>query len=384
MTEKLYYKDAYISDFSARVLSCDALEGYYDIVLDKTAFFPEEAGQTADSGYIADSEVFDAREILGIVHHYAKAPVAVGETVSCKLNFDERLEKMRSHTAEHIVSGIFHSLYGVENTGFHLGHSDVTFDTSAPISREQLAEAERLANLAVRRDLEVTSYFPSADELPTLKYRSKLDLKENVRIVNIGDVDSCACCAPHVKHTGEIGYIRFIDCVKHKGGSRIRMLAGERAYDYITRLLQENSAISVMLCAPTSEISAEVKKLMDAKLECDRRISSLYERTAELYANSVKETEGDLLVCLPELDMNSLRSFVNLASARVGGMLLAVTGSDGDYKYVLHKSGDDFASSVKDLNSALCGKGGGRAPMAQGSLAAKLCDIQNYFGKNSH
>lgn len=378
MTVKLYYEDAYIREFSAEVLSVTECDGGFAVVLDRTAFFPEAGGQTSDKGFIANAEVYDVRENGNTVIHYTKSDVPLGRA-ECRIDFEERLEKMRIHTAEHIISGLFHKLYGVENTGFHLGHEDVTFDTSLPISREQLRFVERLANEAVMRNLPVTTAFPKPEELPSLEYRSKLDLTENVRIVYIGDVDACACCAPHVSHTGEIGIIKFVDAVSHKGGSRIRMLAGLRAYDYIAKLSGECSKISVALCAPPTEIADELSRVLESRAALEYKVKGLASRCAEIIADGIEKTDGNLVVRLDGLDADALRTFVNSASGKVGGTLVALTGEDGAYRYILYDASPDMAATVKKANAALGGKGGGRPPMAQGSFSATLEEIESYF-----
>ncbi len=378
-TEKLYYKDAYIKDFTATVLICEPHERGYAVVLDKTAFFPQEGGQSADTGKIENIEVYDVQEVSGTIYHYTSEPLSVGACVRCEINFAERFEKMQCHTAEHILSGILHSEYGVENTGFHLGHEDITFDTSSEMTREELASVERLANIAVQRNLPVVTLFPTPEQLSQLTYRSKLELTEDVRIVNIGDVDSCACCAPHVAYTGEIGMIRLVDSVKHKGGSRIRMLAGMRAYNYVTAVMREASAVSVALSAPMTEISDALNNLTSKKDALSAQLSQMGRDMAQLLADAVEPTNGSLAVYYPMLDTDALRSFVNSAAKRVGGTLVVLAGSEGNYKYILHDSSENFAERVKKANAALGGKGGGRAPMAQGSYTAPLDAILEYF-----
>ena len=185
MTRKLYYDDAYIKEFSSVVLSCDSCERGCDIVMRETAFFPEEGGQYSDKGYIDGVRVLEVMERDGVIHHYTAEPVAVGKPVQCVIDFDERYEKMQCHTGEHILSGIIHDLYGLENVGFHLGAEDVTMDISAPLSRDQLDRVELLANEVIYKNIPITTRFPTPEELPSLKYRSKLDLTENVRIVDI-------------------------------------------------------------------------------------------------------------------------------------------------------------------------------------------------------
>ena len=378
-TEKLYYKDAYIKEFDATVLSCEQTESYYDVVLDKTAFFPEAGGQTSDKGYIGNSRVIDAREIDSVIHHYVENAINVNDCVHCALDFEERHNKMRSHTAEHIVSGLFHSLYGIENTGFHLGSSDVTFDTSEVVTAEMLMRVERLANEAVCKNVPVTAYMPADSELESLEYRSKLDLKEDVRIVHIEGYDDCACCAPHVAYTGEIGMIKFLDAVKHKSGSRIRMLAGMDAYDYLSEVTSEAHRISVLLCAPMTEVADEVERLHSSKCELDRRYSELGRELAVSKAEALSPTEGNAVLLSPIADNDALRALVNAAAPKVGGVTLALFGEDGAYRYVLYTESSDFNDIVKKANAALDGKGGGRAPMAQGSYKASLLEIKKYF-----
>ena len=62
--------------------------------------------------------------------------------------------------------------------------------------------------------------------------RSKKELDElegPVRVVEIKDVDLCACCGTHVAHTGELGLLKITACQSYKGGVRVFMVAGERA-----------------------------------------------------------------------------------------------------------------------------------------------------------
>ena len=380
-TEKLYYADAYIGEFDATVLSCESVCDGYAIVLDKTAFFPEEGGQYSDKGYIANAYIYDVREKNSVIYHYSKDALNVNESVHCSIDFDERFDKMQQHTAEHMISGFLHNLYGVENTGFHLGAVDVTLDTSREVSRDELSYVEALVNEAGTQNIKIESCFPSPEELKTIEYRSKLELTENVRIVKIGEVDSCACCAPHVSFTGEIGLVKFVDAVKHKGGLRIRMLAGKRAYEYVAEIMKEAAGVSALLSAPQTDIASEVKKLLDTKASLDFEIKKRGIAIAESEASILPFSEDNLVVYNPAFDMDSLRAFVNKAKEKCKGVIVALMGEEGSYKYVIYTERDDFQAIVKEANSSLCGRGGGRAPMASGSFAATLPEIKNYFEK---
>ena len=379
MTEKLYYSDAYISKFTATVLECTECDGRFSILLDKTAFFPEEGGQSADTGRIGGSVVRGAYERDRKIYHLADAPLCVGATVECELDFATRLDKMRQHTAEHIISGIVHSLHGYGNVGFHLGDDIVTCDFDGAFTDTELERIELLANRAVMDDLPVTAYFPSSDELASLEYRSKLELSENVRIVIIEGIDSCACCAPHVARTGEIGCIKILDCIRWRGGVRMTIAAGERAVaDYVKR---HNSckSISALLSSPRDEVESAVINLKASLDKESARVRELLFRIAAIEADKLSQTEKNRVVALPDLTVPSLIEFTNLAIGKVGGILVALIGSEGDYKYVVRSESRDLKQIARDMNIVLRGKGGGNSGMLQGSFSAGIDEIRSFF-----
>ncbi len=379
MTEKLYYKDAYIKEFTATVLSSESTEGGFEVTLDRTAFFPEEGGQYADRGCIGSSRVLDAHEREGVIYHLTDAPLKVGERVSCRLDFDERYEKMQCHTAEHILSGIIHKKHGLDNVGFHLGEDYVTMDVSGVLSRAELDEVEREANEAVFANVEITSAFPSAEELSALNYRSKLDITENVRIVNIGEYDSCACCAPHVARSGECGLIKILDFEKLRGGVRLFITAGRRALSDYRSLFSSASEISRLLSVPRGEIADGVRKLL-SDLEAERiafknyRLSLIKERASKL-----EKREGNAVVTLDGASAEELRIFALEALSRARGMTVALSPDGSAVKYAIASETVDLKPLIKDANTALSGKGGGSSSMVQGSFAADIERIEEYF-----
>ena len=378
MTEKLYYKDAYISEFSARVISSTPTEGGFDTILDRTAFFPEEGGQSSDGGIIAGATVIRVYEENGVIHHLTDRLVETAD-VFCKIDFSDRFVKMQCHTAEHILCGIIHRLYGLDNVGFHLGDDEVVFDVNGVLDRQQLDRVEELANAAVFGNYEVETIFPNSEELSSIDYRAKLDITEGVRLVRIGDVDTCACCAPHVSRTGEIGLIKILDFMKHRGGTRIWMVAGKRALmDYRARY-ENIKAISAMLSTPQLETADTLKGYM---LDNDNMRASLKAsrlRIAELEADRVEPTGGTAVFYLPDFTIPELIAFSNVVNKKVEKLTVALSGVDGDYKYVISSNGIDLRPLSKEINQALSGRGGGRAEMIQGSFGATLDEIKDYF-----
>ena len=215
MTEKLFYQDSHLTEFEAKVLSCEPVNpdilpghsGEYAAELDRTAFFPEGGGQYADTGVLGGVRVTDVQEKDGRILHLLEGPLEPGTCVSGRIDWEERFMKMQQHSGEHIVSGLVHSAFGYNNVGFHLGSEDCTMDFDGELSKEQLVHIEQEANRAVWKNLKIQALYPSAEELARMEYRSKIEIEGQVRIIVVPGYDVCACCAPHVSYTGEIGQI---------------------------------------------------------------------------------------------------------------------------------------------------------------------------------
>ena len=384
MTEKFYYLDAYTKEFEATVL-----ESYTDadknvVILDRTAFFPEEGGQSADTGYIGDSRVLDVKEKGGVIRHYTDTPLTTGEKVKCKIDFADRFEKMQCHTAEHIISGAIKRLHGLDNVGFHLGAYEVTMDVNGYLTREELDEIELIANRAVFDNVPVKTSFPSAEELATMNYRSKLDLTENVRIVEVEGYDLCACCAPHVAYTGEIGLVKILDFEKHRGGLRINIAAGYRALRDYREKYRNVLKISALFSEPQATVSTAAESFLSSYEELKAKLKASGFNNARLEAKMIPDTDGSLVCYYPDMNMDELREFVNCAKSKVSGILVALTGKDGDYKYIMTSNAIDLAPIYKKINADLSGRGGGRDNMIQGSFSADLDTVTRYFSEEKY
>ena len=370
-TEKLYYIDSHLFDFAATVLDCRETEKGWAMILDKTAFFPEGGGQPADTGFIGTVPVTDVQERAGDILHFCGEVLPVGAHLPCRVEREQRLVRMQNHSGEHIVSGLAHRLFGCENVGFHMGEDCMTIDFDREISWQQLMEIETLANQAVRENLPVLCSFPEGEELQAMEYRSKLELTENVRIVEIPGIDRCACCAPHVTRSGEIGLIKILDAERHRGGVRLSLCCGMLALkDY--RVKQENiAAISQALSAKRHETAGAVSRLLAEQQKGKERIAALSMELARLKAESCPATEGNLCVFDNVLDEVALRELVNLLMEKCGGIAAAFSGNDElGYRYIMGSRQVDLRQRAREINSLIDGRGGGKPQMIQGSAAA--------------
>ena len=379
-TEKLYYKDGYMKEFTAEVVSCEKEKKGYRVVLDRTAFFPEGGGQFGDIGWIDDVRVLDTQEKEGIISHMTEAPFEVGAHVTGKLDFAERFSRMQQHIGEHILSGIVHRLHGYDNVGFHLGAEVTTLDFNGELDEEQVREVEVLANQAVFDNIQVNILYPSKEELQTLEYRSKIEIEGQVRIVDIPGIDRCACCAPHLSRTGEIGLIKILACDKHRGGCRMTMVSGMRALeDY--RLKQKSvTEVSVALSAKPDKIGEAVVHQKEQMMKIREHLNHLQESYLKQRLDEIKAEDSYVCIFVEDFDNIAVRNFVNDATERCSGICGAFVGNDANgYRYILGSKQKDVRELSKKLNEAFSGKGGGKPEMVQGSLTGTQEEILRMF-----
>ncbi len=380
-TERLYYKDSHMREFEARVMSCIKSAERFAVVLDKTAFFPEGGGQPADTGKIGSVAVLDVQTVGSELVHYTDKPLESGETYHCVLDWDQRFRRMQNHTGEHIVCGIAHRLYGYDNVGFHIGSQDVTLDLDGELTKEQIRELELLANRIVAENVAVTADFPSAEEIEHMEYRSKLELTEDVRIVTVENVDRCACCAPHVSRTGEIGMIKLLDFMRYKGGMRIHLQCGLDAVEDYNEKYDNILRISALLSAPQEKTAEYVERTLAELQSCKQTIHELNRRLVELKLHNVQPTEGNICFFEPTFGADELRAMVNGGAELCGGICAAFSGDDENgYIYIMGSRSVPLRAEAKKINAALNGKGGGMDAMIQGSVKATRAEIEKYFG----
>ena len=398
-TIRLFDQDSHLYTCKATVVSCEAGKApdTLSVILDATAFFPEGGGQYPDPGTLAGCPVTDVQEKDGIITHTvslshlkgAPHPFEKGAVVTGELDAATRLVRMQNHSGEHIVSGIIHRLYGYKNVGFHLGDGDVTLDFDGVLTRDQLNAIEDEANAIVAACLPITAYYPSPDELSALSYRAKLDLSENVRIVRIGRADDpkdlCACCAPHVDNTGEIGIIKLLDFIHYKGGVRIHMLCGSWALRDYRRRYTAVAAMAAAMSVKQEDVVTGFER-MQAEVEDKKRIIAALRGKLEAHTvAAITPTEGSLCLFDEGLEALEMRRLLNAAVEKCGRLCGVFSGNDEEgYRFVIGR-GDptiDLKPRAKEINTALSARGGGSSEMLQGSCTATRNVIEAFFAEN--
>ena len=370
MTEKLFYRDSHMTTFSACVMQCEQSGDYYEVVLDRTAFFPTGGGQSADTGMLGNVKVLDVKEKQDEVYHIVDGPLQVGDTVEGVLDWEERFSKMQQHSGEHIVSGIVHQMFGYDNVGFHMGTDAITMDFNGVITPSQLKEIEQKANQVVVKNVAILDHYPAKEELKEIAYRSKIEIEGQVRLIEIPEVDTCACCAPHVKKTGEIGLIKLTNVQNYKGGVRVSMLCGFRALLDYNEKAESVRNLSMMLSAKESEVVGEVARLQEDLNDKKQTIARLQKEILVRKVEALSEIETCMVLFEEELDGNGPRELMNLLlekGAQIGAVF-AGTKETG-FRYVIGSKELDVRPFAKVLNTAFNGRGGGKPEMVQGSLS---------------
>jgi len=379
MTRKLFYEDCHLLAFSAKVTGCEEALGHWRITLDETAFYPEGGGQAGDIGTLGCVRVLDTKEDGEDVLHLCDGPLEVGAEVHGQVDETHRFDLMQQHTGEHIVSGLLHSRFGYQNTGFHVGKDVMEVDFDGPLTPEDVAWVENEANKAIWKNMAVKCWYPSPEELPNVVYRTKRALPWPVRIVQVGNVDNCACCGIHVAHTGEVGVIKILSCVKFHGGVRLEMVCGQRAWNYLAAVFDQNRQVSQLFSAKLLETADAARKTADSLAAEKFRSAGLEKQVlghiAEGYVN-----QKDPLHFAQDLSGGAIRELADQISRQCRGFAAVFSGSDETgYSYCLACKVQDLRPLGKEMTAALNGRGGGKPDFQQGSVKATRQEIESFF-----
>lgn len=385
-TLKLYDNDGYTRVFSARVLSCSPADGRFDVVLDQTAFFPEEGGQCCDKGYLHGIPVLDVQERDGVIHHILDCPLDQGALVEGEIDWPFRFRNMQTHTGEHILSALILREYRMHNKGFHLGATATVVDYDGVLERPELDRLEDEINRIIYENHPVRCWYPATEELKNLSYRCKTELADPIRIVQIGEngsVDSCACCAPHVRLTGEIGMLKILDYEHYKQGTRLFLVCGTDALlDYRARYMQD-LRLSAQYSVKQNDLSLAFSRLEKKIEQLQKTVRTLRENELGRVLQTVSKTDGNICLFFDGATAGDLRVAMNHSLPLCGGICIVLTKKDLDstsesYDFMMASSSKDLTPLISRLRAELGAKCGGNPKMAQGFIPVSREAIENW------
>ncbi|MEM3372008.1 MAG: alanyl-tRNA editing protein AlaXM [Candidatus Korarchaeum sp.] len=228
MTELLYQRDSYLTEFESRVVKVRGNRVY----LERTAFHPLSGGVANDTGYLESGgrsyEVISVEE-PDAAHVLSSEPdLREREVVKGIVNWERRYRLMRLHTADHILAAVLYRERGALVTGGHIDPEYAKSDFSLEKGeRSVFEEAIDRVNEIAAKGLEVRIYFLPREEALRIPGVVKLAERmppdvEVLRIVEIPGVDLQADGGPHVRNTSEIGRIKLLK-VENKGKGKKRV-----------------------------------------------------------------------------------------------------------------------------------------------------------------
>ena len=380
-TRALYYEDGYLSRFTSRVVTCERCGDNWGVTLEATAFYPEGGGQAGDTGTLNGIRVLDTQERDDQVIHLCQGPLEPGTQVEGIIDFDRRFDLMQQHTGEHMLSGLIHRRYGYHNKGYHVGAEFVTVDFDGVIPAEDIPSLEKELNEAVWRNLPVKCWIPTPEELPDVIYRTKRPLPWPVRIVEVPGCDSCACCGIHVGATGAVGVIKILNTMGFRGGTRLEMVSGQRAWQAMNDCYEQNRQVSQAFSAQLTQTGDAARRMNEVVAELKYKINQLQRQQITAIANSYGN-QGDVLHLTDGLDPVLVRELADAIAESCGGIAAVFSGTDKDgYNCCLVTRQGDLRSLGKAMNAALNGRGGGKPNCHQGKVSCTRSQIEDFFCK---
>ena len=372
MTSKLYYSNPYLKTSETEIKSITEKDGNFHVALNETIFYPEGGGQPCDRGFIDEIGVLDVYEENDTIFHVLPSS-PTQNTVTCDIDFERRFDHMQQHAGEHLLSGVFLSLFDGHNMGFHLGDDYVTIDLSlSDISDSMVLEAENTANELIYKNLEIKTYIVDSETAAKLPLRKPPIVTQSIRIVEIDKVDYSACCGTHVNYTGEIGIIKIVKTQKYKNMTRVYIKCGKRAlvdfqnkHDMITNL---SSSLSTGESQLISKIESDQSDLKNKS----REIKSFRDKLSRYEAQEIINSSQSELIIINFEDKNSedieslarqimqIRDHVLILASLKDKRLLACWS--GNYSINLGKI---FKENAPSFN----GRGGGSNKQAQCSFS---------------
>ncbi len=382
-TERLYWNDAYLRQFEARVVSVGEYAGKPAVTLDATAFYPEGGGQPADRGTLGGVPIIDVQERAGEIYHVlgaGESPAALtpGATVSGEIDWRRRFDYMQQHSGQHILSGGFWRLCQGETVSWHLGEEYTSVDIDLPtLSPEQAAEVEHAANEVLWNDLSIEARIYAPEEIGALGLRRGPKVESDIRIVTIGDWDAIGCGGTHVLTAGRVGGIGIRRWETRGGVTRVEFLCGQRALDDYRRKTRALLSIGQMLAAPLDGLEAATSQMLQnhaaLRESLEKANNALLAREAsDLLAGSARRYNEHPIVCasLGEREVAEARALATRIAEAGGIALLGAVSPDqsrASLVFTCEKTLPlDLNKALQQVLPLVGGRGGGQKFSAQG------------------
>lgn len=387
---ELYYKNTYLSEFQAKVVDQKIKDKKLWLSLSQTCFYPEGGGQPGDIGILQNIDepnkkvnVLDTVWSEGQIWHQVDSLLPNASLIKGIINFENRYDMMQQHSGEHIISGIVNRDFGYNNVGFNINNRETTFDFDGDLNWEQIEKIEQEANQAVTANIDIEIHLLKAEEQKQYSYRSKLNLKDTVRLVVVPGYDVCACAGTHVKKTGEIGQIKIIKRESYKGGVRLTVLCGQRSLKYHQKLSKIFREAAELLSANTQNFVPLIQRQVDEVSSLKKEIYDKNNSWLELYLDSLDVNTKKVILKNKPFNKNEWLYVCRKILTKVSGFvcLLNVIAPNSNFIF-MHSENWDLKKYIPLLRKEFDFKGGGNSNTIQGPIAGNLEDIERFLNKS--
>jgi alanyl-tRNA synthetase len=378
VTQKLYYEDQYQKNFTAEILEIKEVDGKFHVLLDKTAFFPGGGGQFGDTGNIEKHIVLDVYDVEGKVYHVVEEKPIKLHKVKCSIDWDKREDGMQQHFGQHILSGSFYKLLNANTVSFHLGSNISIVDIEGYLNEEDIRKVEFFANEKIRENLKVNFLTPSRKKLKKMWLRRDLpNTEEEIRVVEIEDLDINACCGVHPSSTGDLRVIKIKRFEKHKKATRVEFLAGKRAVDYM--LHRDNYLTRIcnyLSCSEEDALNgiANLNKKLDETVSKNKKLEDVvsdYELRDMIDSSKRIGSISVVTKSYKDVDIKYISKIANKVAEHKNSIALFAVEFDDKANLVFSCSEDikdrvHIGNILKDAITLIDGNGGGSNTFAQG------------------
>ena len=359
------------------------------VILDCSPFYATGGGQIGDCGNLRAPQtsftVTDTQK-QGQAHlHIGKltqGTLRLGDSVEAKVDAIRRQATVLNHSATHLLNAALRQILGahVLQKGSLVAPDKLRFDFThyELLTQAQINAIERLTNQKIRANLPVTTAIMTATQAKESGALALFDEKygERVRVLSMGDFSKELCGGTHVNFTGEIGLFKIIAVSGIAAGvRRIEAVTGEAGLDWLGQTENQLTQIAQMVKSEPDRITDKLQQILIKSRSLEKKVSKLEtqliggNRTDLL--SRVTEVDGIkvLATSLVGVEPKSLRNTLDQLKNKLDQAVIVLASIQDDRVYVvagISKSCLGKVPSSLELVRAICGKGGGRADMAQG------------------
>lgn len=381
MENKLYYQDAYLQSFTAKLLkqAQDETKNWY-AVLDQTAFYPTGGGQPHDLGTIAGQKVVNVEEMDGEIRHYLEGPIeAFSHEVTGQIDWFRRFDHMQQHAGQHLLSAAFDRLFSFKTVGFHLGTEIVTIDLETEeLTEDEAAKAEELANRIILENRPIETKWVTEEELSQFQLRKETKVKENIRLVIVPDFDDNGCGGTHPSTTGEVRAIKILDWERQKKKIRLQFVCGERVLTQFSKKQKVLLGLTRLISAPEHEMEQAVLRLLETGKDTEKELEKardllLQFEGKEIWKSRTGNVIGEVYQNRTVQELQKMARYITTENEEA--LVLLVSEGEDRLQLVCARGNarsENMNIVLKQALTDINGKGGGNAAFAQGGGPALI------------